>query len=41
MTHPPVPIKTVIKDGTIERADAMKGCQANMRVKAGFNQRVG
>lgn len=39
MTHPPASFKTMIKDGTIKRADAMKVRYSNIRVKEGFNLR--
>lgn len=39
MTHPPASFKTMIKDGTIKRADAMKIRFVYIRVKAGFNLR--
>lgn len=39
MTHPPASFKTMIKDGTIKRADAMKVRYSDIRVKEGFNLR--
>lgn len=39
MNHPPASFKTMIKDGTIKRADAMKVRYSDIRVKEGFNLR--
>ena len=39
MTHPPASFKTMIKDGTIKRADAMKARYGDIHVKPGFNLR--
>lgn len=39
MTNPPASFKSMIKDGTIKRADAMKVPYKVIRVKAGFNLR--
>lgn len=39
MTNPPASFKTMIKDGTIKRADAMKVRYSDIRVKEGFNLR--
>jgi len=39
MTHPPASFKTMIKDGTIKRADAMKVRYSDIRMKEGFNLR--
>lgn len=39
MTHPPASFKTMIKDGTIKRADAMKVRYSDIHVKEGFNLR--
>lgn len=39
MTLPPASFKTMIKDGTIKRADAMKVRYSDIRVKEGFNLR--
>lgn len=39
MNAPPASFKTMIKDGTIKRADAMKVRYSDIRVKEGFNLR--
>ena len=39
MTNPPASFKSMIKDGTIKRADAMKARYRDIRVKPGFNLR--
>lgn len=39
MNHTPASFKTMIKDGTIKRADAMKVRYSDIRVKEGFNLR--
>ncbi|MGE8636997.1 MAG: ParB/RepB/Spo0J family partition protein [Achromobacter sp.] len=39
MTHPPASFKTMIKDGTIKRADAMKARYRDIHVKPDFNLR--
>lgn len=39
MIHPPASFKTMIKDGTIKRADSMKVRYSDIRVKEGFNLR--
>jgi len=39
MTIPPTSFKTMIKNGTIKRADAMKVRYSDIRVKGGFNLR--
>ncbi|WP_313378111.1 ParB/RepB/Spo0J family partition protein [Achromobacter insolitus] len=39
MNSPPASFKTMIKDGTIKRADAMKVRYSDIRVKEGFNLR--
>lgn len=39
MTHPPASFKTMIKDGTIKRADAMKVRYSQIKVQDAFNLR--